>query len=298
MQIHLRVLVWSMATIIFLVVATPAQRSVDEVKGDISKIQANIDELKTEVEIAQVILNEFDKGAVACGGPYAIASKDFCSAWIAEKIASGDTSRDWLEFARNVGKITRTMRNVFNEIVRENEQKIASLRGQIATLQSWVDLHGDTTTQQTTTVTGYTKGRSLGSATLPGNKAAATDVVFLEKGKKYIVVGEKSVSSWDGQEDGCDSVFRYKAPYDLNGEAKVVWGQMRFVNPNTSLADLLEAQLGRKLDAEKDYRPSHIYETVITGEGMMLQAFVSEGGPYVDNHGELKVTVFEAIPNR
>jgi hypothetical protein len=112
----------------------------------------------------------------------------------------------------------------------------------------------------------------------------------LEKGKAYFVSGEGVCSLWDGQTDGCDSVFRYKAPY---AGPVVVWGQLQLLNPNVHLSELIEKETGK---APVCNAKGHTYEAIVIGEGLPLKARVFDGGGYGDNHGALTVKVYEAIP--
>jgi hypothetical protein len=140
----------------------------------------------------------------------------------------------------------------------------------------------------------YRKGKRLaGPVKLDARNSKPTSTgVVLAKGKPYIVVGTGVCSLWDGQNDGCDSVYRYRTPLEKGGGAKVVWGQLKLVNPNVHLAELIEKQTGKK----PVYNPSHVYEAVVIGEGKPLMALVYDGGGYGDNHGALSVSVYEAIP--
>ena len=147
-------------------------------------------------------------------------------------------------------------------------------------------------TEPPNTTGSYVKGRILGSARLPARESKSTKTgVVLEKGKPYIVVGKGSVSLWDGQTDGCDSVFRYKTPLEKNGGPLKVWGQLKLVNPTAHLSDLIKQQTGK----DPIYNPGHVYEAVVIGQGSQLEALVFDGGGYGDNHGELTVEVYEAV---
>ncbi len=139
----------------------------------------------------------------------------------------------------------------------------------------------------------YTKGRMIGSAQIPARNTKPTRVTgVLEKGKPYIVVGKGSVSLWDGQTDGCDSVFRYKTPLEKGGGPLKIWGQLNLINPTARLSDLIKEQTGK----DPIYNSGHVYEAVVTGQGLQFEAIVYDGGGYGDNHGELTVEVYEAIP--
>lgn len=138
------------------------------------------------------------------------------------------------------------------------------------------------------------RGRLLGAATLPGERSQPTDTgVYLEAGRSYFVVGEGSVSLWDGQDDGCDSVYRYRTPMEDRGGPLVIWGQLKLFLPSpVYLSGLIEKQTGRKAV----YNPGHVYEALVSGEGATLKAVVFDGGGYGDNHGALRVSVYEAVP--
>ena len=139
----------------------------------------------------------------------------------------------------------------------------------------------------------YEKGKRLGGATLAAKKRDATDVgVVLEAGKPYIIVGEGSCSLWPGRNDGCDSVYRYFSPLETNGGAIVVWGQLKLIDPTIHLSEAITNQTGKA----PEYNKSHVYEAVVMGEGKSLKALVYDGGSYGDNGGQLKVSVYEAVP--
>jgi C1A family cysteine protease len=137
------------------------------------------------------------------------------------------------------------------------------------------------------------KGALLaGPITIPANMETPTEVgIVLEKDKSYFVVGEGTCSLWDGQEDGCDSVYRYRTPLEPNGGEIKIWGQLELVDPSIHLSDLIEKNTGKPAE----YNPSHIYEAVVIGEGKTFKARVNDGGGYGDNHGELKISVYEAM---
>jgi hypothetical protein len=139
----------------------------------------------------------------------------------------------------------------------------------------------------------YTKGALLaGPVSIPAESSSPTDVgITLELGKPYVIVGEGTCSLWDGQEDGCDSVYRYRTPLEPNGGELKVWGQLKLIDPTVHLSSIIEEQTGKS----PEYNPSHVYEGVIFGEGKPLKAIVHDGGGYSDNHGELSVSVHEAI---
>jgi len=141
----------------------------------------------------------------------------------------------------------------------------------------------------------YIKGRLLASASLQAAASKPTRVgIVLEAGKPYFIVGKGTVSLWDGQSDGCDSVFRYRTPLEPNGGALVVWGQLKLVNPTVHLSDLIRQQTG----TAPVYQASHVYEALLTGTGLPLEAVVHDGGGYSDNHGQLTVEVYEAVVQR
>jgi hypothetical protein len=142
----------------------------------------------------------------------------------------------------------------------------------------------------------YVKGRLLaGPVRIPAKNSTPTDVgIVLEMGKAYFVVGQGICSLWDGQHDGCDSVYRYRTPMEANGGPLKVWGQLKLINPTVHLSQLIEQQT-RKPPV---YNPSHTYEGLVRGEGKPLKAVVYDGGGYGDNHGQLQVSVYEAVKAR
>ena len=138
--------------------------------------------------------------------------------------------------------------------------------------------------------TSYHKGSLLaGPISLPANLSDPQDVVLLEKDKPYIVVGEGVCSLWDGHTDGVDSVFCY-AQWRI-GNTPLVWGQLELIDPSIHLSDLIKTSTGKPAE----YNPSHIYEAVVIGEGTTLKARVYDDGGYSDNHGDLRISVYQAV---
>ncbi len=140
--------------------------------------------------------------------------------------------------------------------------------------------------------TSYQKGALLtGPVSLPANWTDPQDILFLDQGRPYIIVGEGTCSLWDNppEPDGVDSCFVY-AKWRI-GDVPQIWGQMELVDPSVHLSDLIESDTGRPAE----YNPSHVYEAVVFGEGKMLKARVFDGGGYSDNHGELRISVYRAI---
>ena len=142
--------------------------------------------------------------------------------------------------------------------------------------------------------TSYHKGSLLaGPISLPANLSTFQDVVFLDKDTPYIVVGEGTCSLWDNPPtpDGVDSVFCY-AQWRI-GDTPQVWGQLELSDPSIHLSDLIAQNTGNPAV----YNPSHVYEAVVIGEGKTLKARVFDGGGYSDNHGELRISVYQAVAN-
>jgi len=140
--------------------------------------------------------------------------------------------------------------------------------------------------------TNYHKGSLLvGPISLPANWTTPQDVLFLDQGRPYIIVGEGTCSLWDNppEPDGVDSCFVY-AKWRI-GDIPQIWGQLELVDPSIHLSDLIEKNTGNPAE----YNPSHIYEAVVIGEGKTLKARVYDGGGYEDNHGELKISVYQAV---
>lgn len=137
----------------------------------------------------------------------------------------------------------------------------------------------------------YQKGGLLaGPISLPAIKNSATDILYLDLGRPYIVIGEGICSLWSDHTDGVDSCFCYaewRCPNELQA-----WGLLELTNPSAHLSDLINKD-GK---GNPVYRSSHVYEAAIVGEGKMLQARVYDGGGYDDNNGELKISIYEAIP--
>jgi hypothetical protein len=105
----------------------------------------------------------------------------------------------------------------------------------------------------------------------------------------YIVVGEGVCSLWDDHTDGVDSVFCY-AQWRIR-DTPQVWGQLELSDPSIHLSDLIAQNTGNPAD----YNPSHVYEAVVIGEGKTLKARVFDGGGYSDNHGELRISIYQAV---
>lgn len=140
--------------------------------------------------------------------------------------------------------------------------------------------------------TSYQKGALLiGPISIPADWTDPQDIIFLDQGRPYIIVGEGTCSLWDSppEPDGVDSCFVY-AKWRI-GDVPQVWGQLELVDPSVHLSDLIERNTGKPAE----YNPSHVYEAVVFGEGKMLKARVYDGGGYSDNHGELKISVYQAI---
>jgi hypothetical protein len=153
------------------------------------------------------------------------------------------------------------------------------------------DISGGVTPPPQTT--SYTKGKMLASARIDARNSKPTNMgVNLRSGTAYFVVGKGSVSLWNGQTDGCDSVYRHKTPLETNGGPLKIWGQLKLLNPNGHLSDFIKQQTGK----DAIYNPGHVYEALIIGTGLPLEAIVYDGGGYEDNHGQLTVEVYEAIP--
>jgi len=140
--------------------------------------------------------------------------------------------------------------------------------------------------------TSYQKGALfVGPISLNASWTDPQDILFLDQGRPYIIVGEGTCSLWDNppEPDGVDPCFVY-AKWRI-GDIPQIWGQLELVDPSTHLSDLIEKKTG--MPAE--YNPSHIYEAVVIGEGKMLRARVYDGGGYSDNYGELKISVYQAV---
>ena len=140
--------------------------------------------------------------------------------------------------------------------------------------------------------TNYQKGALLvGPISLPAEWTDPQVILFLDQDRPYIIVGEGTCSLWDNppEPDGVDSCFVY-AKWRI-GDIPQIWGQMELVDPSIHLSDLIEKNIGKPAE----YKPSHIYEAVVIGEGKTLKARVYDGGGYSDNHGELRISVYQAI---
>ena len=136
----------------------------------------------------------------------------------------------------------------------------------------------------------YKRGVLLaGPINIPADQSEPTGLgIVLEVDKKYMIVGQGECSLWNGQNDGCDSVFRYNSPLEPNGGEIIKWCQLALFDPDKHLCELLQA--------EPQYTTTHEYEGVITGIGKELRARVHDGGSYSDNHDALQVSVYEAVP--
>lgn len=131
-----------------------------------------------------------------------------------------------------------------------------------------------------------------GPISLPANRDTFQDVLFLDKDKPYILVGEGTCSLWDNPPtpDGVDSCFCY-AKWRI-GDTPQIWGQLELSDPSIHLSDLITQNTGNPAE----YNSSHVYEAVIIGEGKPLKARVSDGGGYSDNYGELRISIYQAFP--
>jgi len=138
----------------------------------------------------------------------------------------------------------------------------------------------------------YQKGALLaGPISIQASNPEPQDILFLERGRPYIAVGEGTCSLWDNtpEPDGVDSCFVY-AKW-RTGEVPQIWGQLELTDPSIHLSDLIEENTGKPAE----YNPSHVYEAVVIGEGKMLKARVYDGGGYSDNHGELRISIYQAV---
>jgi hypothetical protein len=138
----------------------------------------------------------------------------------------------------------------------------------------------------------YQKGTLLvGPISLQAAWTDPQDILFLDQGRPYIIVGEGTCSLWDNppEPDGVDSCFVY-AKWRI-GDTPLIWGQLELVDPSIHLSELIEKNAGKPAE----YDPAHIYEAVVVGEGKTLKARVYDGGGYSDNHGELRISVYQAV---
>ena len=139
----------------------------------------------------------------------------------------------------------------------------------------------------------FARGKLLATATVRADRATPTSTgLVLLRGRQYIVVGSKVASLWAGQDDGVDSVFRYKTPLEPGGGPLKVWGQLKLISPDVHLSDLIKKQTGK----DPVYNPAHEYQATVTGDGRVLGAIVYDAGSYSDNRGSLQLDVYEAIP--
>jgi hypothetical protein len=137
----------------------------------------------------------------------------------------------------------------------------------------------------------YRKGSLLvGPITIPANWTTPTDVLFLDIGRPYFIVGEGTCSLWSDQTEGVDSCFCY-AKWRI-GDTPVVWGQLELIDPSVHLSDLIN----KDAQGNPIYSSSHVYEGVVIGEGKQLKARVYDGGGYEDNNGALQISVYDAVP--
>jgi hypothetical protein len=137
----------------------------------------------------------------------------------------------------------------------------------------------------------YSMGRLLvGPISIPAIRNTPTDILYLDPGQPYFVVGEGTCSLWSDHTDGVDSCFCY-AQWRCPDKPQV-WGLLELTNPAIHLSDLIE----KDANGDPIYNPSHVYEAVVVGEGKTLQARIYDGGGYDDNNGELRVSIYEAIP--
>ena len=310
---HLNYLVACLIFLLSLGVHGRAQ-SLNEINSQIRDLETQENAIQNEIEAFTEVLDKIQKNdLVFCGTMTNIVTRSECSAWITRMLADGKlTPGQARNNAAITGRMTRALRDALSEVIRQNEKVLERIKNNLsALLDERTRLRNSNTGANTNTSTiggkgqayeptiaGYTRGSFLKDAVLPGNKSTATPVgIVLEKGKAYFIEGEGEVSLWEEQEDGCDSVFRYKAPRTPDGGPKVVWGQLLLFNPNIHLSELIERQLDRKL-TESDYRGDHVYQALVIGDGLPLKAMVFDGNSYSDNHGKLTIKVYDAIKKR
>lgn len=215
--------------------------------------------------------------------------------------------QNWLSAERNYQNAadsgSTSQMNYYSDESNRYQAVLTCLTGDCSSMQK---LEGGTQTQQgtegtkttngplTANGTSYSKGSLLvGPISLQANWSDFQNILFLDQGRPYIVVGEGTCSLWDNppEPDGVDSCFCY-AKWRI-GDTPQIWGQLELTNPSTHLSDLIQQNTGKPAE----YNPSHTYEAVVIGEGKMLGARVFDGGGYGDNHGELRISVYNALPS-
>lgn len=124
--------------ILCLAFAAPlTAQSLESINGDITVLENQISTIVEDLETARYVKDAIDSGEnVACGPSiWAIMSKDGCSKLIADRIANGSiTPKNGARWAEDVGKFTRTLRDVLEKDIRENETKIQRKKDQITWL--------------------------------------------------------------------------------------------------------------------------------------------------------------------
>lgn len=204
--------------------------------------------------------------------------------WLSTKMADAATNEDWTKFDRY---------NAFYTCLNGDCDTLRALEkgaGQEAPPGQQETKSADE--KLVANKTSYQKGALLvGPISLQAAWTDPQDVLFLDQGRPYIIVGEGTCSLWDSppEPDGVDSCFVY-AKWRI-GDIPQIWGQLELVDPSVHLSDLIEDNTGQPAV----YNPSHVYEAVVFGEGKMLKARVFDGGGYSDNSGELRISVYQAV---
>jgi hypothetical protein len=204
--------------------------------------------------------------------------------WLRTKMTDAATNEDWTKFDRYNAFYTCINGDCDALQALEKSTSPEAQQGQESTVPTSGSLAANGTS--------YQKGALLvGPISLHADWTDPQDILFLDLGRPYIIVGDGTCSLWDNppEPDGVDSCFVY-AKWRI-GDIPQIWGQLELVDPSTHLSDLIEENTGKPAV----YNPSHIYEAVIFGEGKMLKARVFDGGGYSDNHGELRISVYQAI---
>jgi hypothetical protein len=205
-------------------------------------------------------------------------------AWLQAKRTDAATNEDWEKYDRYTAFYTCISANDCDEL-RTIEKGSAGPEIQPpseSTASGRLAANG----------TYYQKGALLvGPISLQAAWTDPQDILFLDPGRPYIIVGEGTCSLWDNppEPDGVDSCFVY-AKWRI-GDIPQIWGQLELVDPSIHLSELIEKNTGKPAE----YNPSHIYEAVVIGEGKTLKARVYDGGGYEDNHGELRISVYQAV---
>lgn len=121
-------------------------------------------------------------------------------------------------------------------------------------------------------------GSLLEKVTVPSGGTPVYTTHILEAGKYYVIQARGVFSYWDGSTDGADAYYDYR---DQGAELRPL-----------QIDDRSMYDIAKKNGDPVEYNPNHFYETSMVGTGKPLKFWISDTGPYSDNHGSLEVNVY------